>query len=153
MRGCSGRGIFQYNANGSSSFVFVLWSDARPIDDHDMDSIPNTWEELYGLDLKIIGTPSRDPDADGMSNLAEYLSDTNPKDADSFLHIANVAQSDQNVSVQWVGGVESTQYLERNMGLTDSWSTIFINAPPTSITDWYEDVPGSGGFYRIRATR
>lgn len=50
--------------------------------DDDNDVLPDFWEERYGL-APLENDAASDPDHDGYSNLAEYLSGSNPTDANS----------------------------------------------------------------------
>ncbi|MBM4164442.1 MAG: hypothetical protein FJ222_08380, partial [Lentisphaerae bacterium] len=63
--------------------------------DDDLNLIPNWWQNLYGLSYQastnaastngtgVIGPTGADTDGDGLNDLYEYLSDTNPYDRDS----------------------------------------------------------------------
>jgi hypothetical protein len=50
--------------------------------DANRDGIPDRWERRYKLSLRS-KQARRDPDRDGMANLAEYRSHTNPRRADT----------------------------------------------------------------------
>ena len=50
--------------------------------DRNRDRIPDRWEQQHQLSLKVKQT-RRDQDHDGLNNLAEYRSHTDPRDADS----------------------------------------------------------------------
>ena len=58
------------------------------------------------------------------------------------------------VTVQWRGGTQVTQYLQRrfSLGPTDLWGDIFTNPPPTSPTVTYTNLVGTNRviFYRVR---
>jgi hypothetical protein len=58
--------------NGTTAFVKL------PFGDQDLDSMPQWWEELYGLSDSNAADASEDPDGDEASNAAEYLNGTNP---------------------------------------------------------------------------
>jgi hypothetical protein len=50
--------------------------------DRNRDRIPDRWEKQHHLSLKVKQT-SRDQDRDGLNNLGEWRSRTDPRDADS----------------------------------------------------------------------
>jgi hypothetical protein len=51
--------------------------------DTDKDGIPDLWEQQYGLDFQNPADATEDPDADGLTNLDEYLAGSDPWKADS----------------------------------------------------------------------
>ena len=65
----------------SVSFSQVI-NEYNPLD-IDGDGIPNTWEETYGLDPNAISDGVFDPDNDGLTNLSEYLNNTDPTNNDT----------------------------------------------------------------------
>ncbi len=57
--------------------------------DADGDGIPDSWElQYFGSANNCV--PGADPDGDGMSNLFEYLADTNPTNALSVLRLSRI---------------------------------------------------------------
>ena len=54
-----------------------------PVLDTDADGIPDAWEILYGLNPNDATDAQLDPDHDGLTNLQEYLANTNPLNADT----------------------------------------------------------------------
>ena len=56
------------------------WIGNNSDTDDDNDGMPDWWEIKYNLD-PLIDDASLDPDNDGYSNLEEYLSDSDPNDA------------------------------------------------------------------------
>jgi len=123
----------------------------------DTNGLPDWWELQYfgttGVD------PNADPDGDGFSNWQEYTADTDPTDASSFLRITGVVRESGGVRVNWQGGIEARQFLQRSSGLggTNLWINLLTTNPPTPITNSYLDLsnPGtnSANFYRIRVER
>jgi len=49
-----------------------------PLGDKDQDSMPQWWEELYGLSDSNAADAVEDPDGDGVNNATEYMNHTNP---------------------------------------------------------------------------
>lgn len=57
------------------------WPDlksAKPPQDSDQDGMPDYWEKLYGFDSDDPADRNGDADADGYTNLEEYLNKTGP---------------------------------------------------------------------------
>lgn len=72
---------------GSSSIVIIpgtaLESYAQDVEDPDGDNMPSAWETANGLDPSV-NDASADPDEDGIHNVLEYVSGTNPKSRNSL---------------------------------------------------------------------
>lgn len=125
--------------------------------DTDLDGLPDSWEIRYFGSIEK-SSWSDDPDGDGSDNVHEYLADTNPTDKSSYLRIRSISSISGAVSIEWTGGIESTQYLQRCLTLNTAdplWQDIATNPPPTPIAGSNTQLLGTNQlmFYRIRATR
>ena len=68
--------------------------------DTDGDGMPNTWEQSHGLSTTV-NDASDDSDNDQQTNLAEFLSGTNPGDPGSVLTSSATTASELDVLVEW----------------------------------------------------
>lgn len=135
--------------------VYVLfmngWSDS------DGDSMADNWETTFGLNSNT-NDAMDDLDGDGFDNLLEYIADTDPSDPNSLFAVIGIYPSNGGIRVEWTGGDEARQFLERRVDLAsqiEQWATIFTNNPPTSTTTNVTDpnATNAAGFYRLRAQR
>jgi hypothetical protein len=72
--------------------------------DTDSDGLPDAWETRNQLDPEVAAGadgPEADPDRDGMSNLGEYLSDTDPRDPLSALRLTAALLPEGQVRLTW----------------------------------------------------
>ena len=73
----------------------------------------------------------------------------------STLQMLGVTRGPGGFYVQWQGGSQATQYLQRRFsaGPEGQWVDIFTNPPPTATTVTYTNPIGTNGtsFYRVRA--
>jgi hypothetical protein len=124
------------------------------------DGIPNSWRAQYfggdGTTTNSSSCAACDPDGDGFNNWQEYIADTNPTNAASYLRITSLALVPAGLRIEWQGGILATQYLQRLDGFgTNTWQDVFTNYPPTPIIGSFTNAVGttSPSFYRIKATR
>lgn len=83
--------------------------------DQDHDTMTDGWEVFHSLSpTNATGDdgPAADIDADGASNVQEYLADTDPRDETSCLRITAISRGSSTVLVTWKGGVNAWQRLE-----------------------------------------
>ena len=103
-RGFRGNDRFSFSANDgqSSSSVATLNLNVIAPPDSNGNGLPDWWEAAYG-----ITDPNGDADGDGQSNIAEYLSGTNPTNSASVFNITSTTiQTNGHVTLKWssVGG-------------------------------------------------
>jgi hypothetical protein len=132
--------------------------------DGDGDRLPDYWEALHE-----VTAPEDDPDADGMTNIEEYMGNTNPRDSNSALRIVSISKGgDNRISFLWssVGAVRyRVEYSEGDAptGPLTSFNEIvqplsaeMDSSPPgqPSFLGFSEDsqdaLSASKRFYRIR---
>ncbi len=137
------------------------WSEPSPYTitisaDSDGDGLPDAWEiARFG---NLSQGPNGDPDGDGFTNLQEYLADTDPADGNSYLRITGIHRVANSMQIDWKGGIQATQYLQRRFSIGTSnliWQDIYTSPPPTSVSGYYQDLMGTNkaGWYRIRVKR
>jgi len=69
--------------------------------DNDGDGIPNAWEILHNLDPEDESDATLDRDGDNNTALQEYIADTDPNAAGSFLRIASIRVSSVGFEISW----------------------------------------------------
>ena len=114
--------------------VLILSRQAHPELDADNDGLLNGWEELYFGD-PLVAVPTNDDDLDGANNANEQGADTNPKVTGSVLKLLSVSLDGGNLKLEWQGGVNVQQVVQKATSLGGSWTDIHTNNPPTSITN------------------
>ena len=83
---------------------------------------------------------------------------TIPANALSVLRISRIVPEAGGLRIEWQGGTEARQFLERRKHLlpaADNWITIYSNPPPTPLqTNVFELTCANRTlFYRVRAVR
>jgi hypothetical protein len=124
--------------------------------DSDGDGMADWWELAYTGSTTGLAA-NADSDGDGFPNDAEYQADTDPFDPESRLAMLSILCNGTRHDLQWKGGTDVTQYVERASALTGTgsvWLAIGTNPAPTASPGKYRDAgPAPRAFYRLRAGR
>jgi len=120
------------------------------VTDTDGDGLPDSWETQFNFDPNDstgINGANGDVDADGFTNLEEYLAGTNPRDANSLLRITQLNNGGRRISWQSVPGKnyqvysasEITEAFEPLSGAIAAFqnSTSYTNSAPLSGKEYY----------------
>lgn len=126
--------------------------DVEPATDSDGDGLPDAWERNYFGSTD--GAASDDADGDGVNNLQEFRTGTNPADRESAAIILSVQARGADVIIRFQTVHAKMYQLEKSSSLTGTpWSAIGAalpgNGSEISATD--SGAAGtSGRFYRLR---
>ena len=121
------------------------------------DGIPDAWEQARVGNLTALSGAGHDKDGDGVSDLDEYQTDTNPDDGNEFLVFTDFQTLETTNEVAWLTQPTRTYRLQTTTNLmTESWTNTASGAlydETGSLT--IEDTPATPTptrFYRVRAT-
>jgi len=120
--------------------------------DSDHDGIPDAWELSHGLNSHDSSDAAQDPDGDGISNLQEYQSGTDP----FVYNVLRIVSAQPNVvgfmAFQLNVAVGKTYTLESSSNLT-AWYpvTTFVCTATNQSVQVPIDMQTSPWFYRLRS--
>ena len=141
----------------SNTFAYVQTDTIAP-GQLDTNGLPIAWELLNFGTLGV--DPNADPDADGMSNLQEYLAGTNPNNANSDLEITSfgATPSGTNTTVTWESVLSRCYYLQQRPDLKPSTLWVdsglgLISPDGASTTRLLTNSYSPARFYRVQAVR
>jgi PKD repeat protein len=126
------------------------------------DGAPDWWRAQYfggnGATTNADSSATSDYDNDGVNNLGEYNSDTNPTNSASRLAVTSLTILSNQARLIWTGGSSAWQFVEYRRSLMDTngWKAIYTNTPPTAVTNTLFDTSvgsATSRFYRINAWR
>ncbi len=123
--------------------------------DSDGDLMDDRYEHVYGLAPLDAGDAQAHADTDGIDNLGEYFSDTDPTDADSFLRVTSFERAPGIVLVSFPSSSNRVYTLDRSAELVSGgWSNVTgsVRVPGTGAVQAFGDtnaVPAA--FYRVSA--
>jgi glycosidase len=127
------------------------------------DGIPDAWRAQFfggnGQTTNGQSCASCDADGDGMNNLAEFLSGTDPTNSAAALRITSLLATGNDMRVTWTTAAGKTNALQVAAGgdgghYTNSFSDIFIITNTTGTVTNYLDAGGATNavsrYYRVR---
>jgi hypothetical protein len=120
--------------------------------DRDGDGMPNDWEQTYSLSPDDPADADLDADGDGQSNLQEYLSGTNPREASSRLIFDSVAASAGMVTMRFTAVANRSYTIQYRDDLTAGGWVRLTNVLAGATTG-AADVPDPAGGGRERYYR
>ncbi len=123
-------------------------------DDRDADGMPDLWELANQLNPDFAGDAFEDPDGDGLTNLAEFQSGSDPRNAASNLRIAAAEIQAGQFSVHIYAVAGKRYLLERcENANTLTWEPVREYQPANS--GWIDlndpsGIASGGRFFRVR---
>ena len=130
---------------------FECFETVAPQEVPDDNGIPAEWERRHFLQTS--GTdPDGDPDGDGLSNLGEWLADSDPHDAASRFEIDGIAPATTRIiTLSWPSVAGRTYTVLRTESLDEPFAPYreHVSAtPPENVIDLPSDDSDSA-FYRV----
>ena len=104
-------------------------------DDWDDDGMLDTWERSQGIDPNDHTDGAADPDLDGMNNLGEYISMTDPANAASVFSVSSIdpALSGFGLSFYAATGRTYTVDYKDDLSDTNDWQ-VFLGNITTNVS-------------------
>jgi hypothetical protein len=128
--------------------------------DSDGDGMPDAWETMHKLSpisALCDDGPDADPDHDGVSNLGEYLTDTDPHDPTSALRLTATRLPGNEVRLSWKavpGRRYEIQYANTFEFVFQTLAAAGFPRVATSTEEHFDDTVPTGTartrFYRLR---
>jgi hypothetical protein len=116
------------------------------------NGLPVAWMLTYFGTTNV--NPNADSDHDGMSNLQEYLADTDPLDANDCLRITGYTRTGSYNTLWWTSRPTRLYQVQRHgpLDVASPWeTTISLDTPGANNVGF--DNSGGQYYYRIRAVR
>jgi hypothetical protein len=139
------------NLHGVSRRDSIFITRTPPGADTDSDGLPDWWEEAY-FGAPTAASPDADDDEDGMSNLAEFIAGTHPRQAGSVLALEPLAVQSgvaTNLVFQWpaVSGRVYSIWMATNLTTPHSRLVGEIPAATGSVNVHTSAAPAALGVY------
>ncbi len=135
----------------SNTVALVQTASLAPGADSDGDGIADAWELTYTNTLSAF-TGTSDTDHDGMTDLQEYLADTNPFDPRDNLRVTALERFGDYSLMEWTSKptrLYSVQ-LRDDLSPASLWLDYFtLPLPGMGAAGFYQ--AGGQGYYRVRA--
>ena len=118
--------------------------------DTDRDGLPDWWEWQYASSLAILDG-NLDYDGDGQTDRMEYLADSSPTSASSFLSAEIRATTPTGMlTIHWPSATQRTYAVETAADLDAPWSILATNEPAFPPLNVYTTAaPADAQFYRV----
>jgi len=130
--------------DGDGGTAVLTWTITVGFVDDDADGMPDSWETANGLDPTDPTDATGDPDADGLTNLDEYLGGTDPNAYDGpglptlVDPVGGAEVADHRPDLTWTDAVDP-----QNEPLTYDVE-VYADAAMTTLHTSFADVPGAG---------
>ena len=130
----------------------------RFVIDQDQDGLPDDWEIAHGLNPGDATDAAQDPDGDGLSNLEEFRTGTDPRNPASALRLAAFLQADGGVALRFLAAPgRGYSVVYRDALESGGWQILRTLSPSASeqevnVVDDRSSSPRGARFYRVVLT-
>jgi len=127
-----------------------------PNGDQTGNGIPNGWNQQYGFSPFDPTVAAADADGDGMSNLQEFLTGTDPTNSASYFHLISITSQGDDILITWMCGGGRTNVVQAAYDLINGYSNvssnIVLSGSGDSVTNYLDTgaATNSPYFYRIQ---
>lgn len=152
--GGSSSDVWQASKDEHANFDEFIVSNQRihypgmPVD-VDADQLPNEWETTF-FGGETLARSADDPDADGASNVDEYIAGTHPGDGQDRFRSSAVVAPGGMIRLETDGKTGRRYRLQRSTNLT-TWADVTERSPLSGDQriDFEQPMETPGSFYRI----